>query len=445
MGRLAWLGAIFFATVFVINPSAFAQTPPSSTTTPTEQSIEAAYEAAFEEMLRDPGNFDKTFRFAELAVKKGDLEGAISAYSRLLITIPEYWQIRYELGILYFRLKSFGIAKSYLENALKNKNVPANVRKRAEEFNAEIDSQLSSQKFSGTLTAGVRYQTNVNAGSNAAQASQGLTGALRDSFVEKDDFDFFGNLNFNHLYDFDTVSNTVWKSRAQLYGAKQMTEEEFDLVYVESDTGPQFKIGDGSVEGLLVQPFALVDYVRLGQSTLYHSYGAGVRLEKVFGADFIGKLSYDFRDRSFRDKASSPTSSNLDGVIQKIEGDLLYAITKNISTNLRLRGASQNSHEPFESNREIAAEVSATVSFDAPFGLTSKPWQSSLLVEHVRAIYDAPDPSLDATKSRINQQWTIRLVHSIPITDELSAVLSAGLPITGRTSRCSNIAILMGL
>jgi len=31
---------------------------------------EAAYDAAFEEMLRDPGDFDKTFRFAELAVKK---------------------------------------------------------------------------------------------------------------------------------------------------------------------------------------------------------------------------------------------------------------------------------------------------------------------------------------------------------------------------------------
>lgn len=437
MDRLAWLRAVCLVAFALLSTVGLATKGAWAQSGPTENKTEAAYEAAFQEMLRDPGNFDKTFKFAELAVKKGDLEGAISAYSRLLITIPEYWQIRYELGILYFRLKSFGQAKSYLENALKNQNVPPDVRKRVEEFTAEIDKQLSPQQFSGTLSAGVRYQSNVNAGSNAVLASQASSAALRDAFVAKDDFDLFGNLDANHLYDFNSVGGTVWKSRAQIYGAKQMSEQEFDLIFIESDTGPQFKINDGSAEGFLVQPFAQVDYVRLGQSTLYHSFGAGVRLEKVFGADLITKLSYDLRDRTFRDNALSPTRSSLDGTIHKIEADILYALTRHLSTNLRLRGASQNSSRDFESNREIAAEVSGTVSYGGPIDIMSKaPWQSSLLVEHSRAIYDAPDPTVDTSKSRINQQWTFRLVQSIPITDALSAVVSAAYTHNG-----SNLAV----
>ena len=367
MVRLGWVTAVFLSAAvssLAVGTGALAQTNPDGSTSSTEDSTHAAYDAAFQAMLRDPGNFDKTFRFAQLAVKVGDLEGAISAYSRLLITIPEYWQIRYELGVLYLRLKSFALSKSYFESALKNKDLPPDVRARVTRFIAQIDTQLSQRRISGSISAGLRYQTNVNAGSNASGAS--VDPALRDAFVEKDDFDLFGNLDFNHLYDFNTVDGTTWQSHAQIYGAKQMAEDDFDLIYIDADSGPQFKIRDGSVEGVLLQPFALVDYVRLGNSTLYNSYGGGARIEKIFGADFITKLAYDFRERSFRDNALRPNSTNLDGGIHRLQTDLLYAITPKVGTSLRLRGTSQNAGAPFERNRELATQVGLTVAHDAP-------------------------------------------------------------------------------
>ena len=79
--------------------------------------LEKQYEAAFQAVLKDPGNLDKTFRYAELAVAVGDLEGAVSALERMLIYNPKLPRVRLELGSLYFRLGSYAVAKSYLTRA----------------------------------------------------------------------------------------------------------------------------------------------------------------------------------------------------------------------------------------------------------------------------------------------------------------------------------------
>ena len=71
-----------------------------------ELTIDEQYDAAFLEMYEDVGNLDKTFRFAELAIAVGDLEGAVAALERMLIIEPDLPQVRMQLGTLYFQLGS---------------------------------------------------------------------------------------------------------------------------------------------------------------------------------------------------------------------------------------------------------------------------------------------------------------------------------------------------
>ena len=59
-------------------------------------------------MMADPGNLDKTFAFAGLAVDVGDIDGAISALERMLLIDPNLPRVKLELGVLYF-------AASYLQ------------------------------------------------------------------------------------------------------------------------------------------------------------------------------------------------------------------------------------------------------------------------------------------------------------------------------------------
>ena len=73
---------------------------------------EAEYDAAFQEMLRKPSDLDVLFKFAMIASKTGDLEGAISALERMLLVDPDLPRVRLELGVLYYRLGSFEVARS---------------------------------------------------------------------------------------------------------------------------------------------------------------------------------------------------------------------------------------------------------------------------------------------------------------------------------------------
>lgn len=389
------------------------------------------FDQALREMLADPGNPDKTMRFATIATERKDFEGAISALSRLLITNPELWQVRYELGVLYFRLGSYGLAKSYFRGAEAGKDVPAETRQRIAEFIAQIDARTSVHRWSGRLTAGGRYQSNVNAASGA----QLNLGGLQDQFARKADWDAFGSLEVGYIYDFDTVDGTVLETRFQAYGAKQMSEDEFDLVYVELDSGPRFIVLPGVVKGLSVRPFGQLDYARLADSELYFAKGGGLQLRQDFGDTIYAALGYRLRDIMFRNTAARPRLTDLDGVEHEASLELAFSLTDDLALQFRERLIAQNAHEPFESNLAIASFVGVSVLYDAPFAVTSERWSSSASVEYVRARYEAPDPAVAPGTTRVDDRWYFRVSTGIPLTTTLSLLGSLGY-----TENGSNLA-----
>jgi len=97
------------------------------------------YDAAFRAMLANPSDLDLTFRYAELAVAFGDLEGAIGAYERLLLINPNLPHVRLALGELYLKLESTEAARSYLEAARDDAGATRDTRERADTLLASLD------------------------------------------------------------------------------------------------------------------------------------------------------------------------------------------------------------------------------------------------------------------------------------------------------------------
>ena len=122
------------------------------------------YDAAFQAMLAQPANLDVLFKFASLASQTGDLEGAVSALERMLLINPDLPRVRLELGVLYYRLGSYEVARTYLESALKTPNLPPEVRNRADQFMAEVVGKQQPSHFSGDVFLGWRYQSNATLG-----------------------------------------------------------------------------------------------------------------------------------------------------------------------------------------------------------------------------------------------------------------------------------------
>lgn len=94
--------------------------------------MKAQYDAAFQEMLNKPGDFDAAFNYAGIAKKAGDLEGAIGTYEGLLMVQSDLPKVRVELAVLYYQLKSYPVARSHLEAALQSPSMPADLRRPAE-------------------------------------------------------------------------------------------------------------------------------------------------------------------------------------------------------------------------------------------------------------------------------------------------------------------------
>jgi hypothetical protein len=86
--------------------------------------IEARREALLKRMLSNPSDLDVAFEYANLSAQVGDYEGAISALERMLIYAPNTPRLQLELGILYYRLGAYEVARSYFEQALANPSVP---------------------------------------------------------------------------------------------------------------------------------------------------------------------------------------------------------------------------------------------------------------------------------------------------------------------------------
>src|SRR5687767_5620647 len=76
-----------------------------------DPALTAEYEALFKQILANPANLDANFRFAEVSTQIGDFEAAIGALERIVFYNPNLPRVRLELGILYFRLGSYAMAR----------------------------------------------------------------------------------------------------------------------------------------------------------------------------------------------------------------------------------------------------------------------------------------------------------------------------------------------
>jgi tetratricopeptide (TPR) repeat protein len=240
-----WLVACIVA---VAIPPAFAQPVQPSQSTPSSD-LQQQYDAAFEQMVRQPDNLDVLFKFATLASKTDDLEGAISALERMLLINPNLPRVRLELGVLYFRLGSYEVARTYLSSVLASAALPTEVRSRAEQFLSEIEKRQSPSRFAGEVFAGTRYQSNANLGpANSIVRLFGQSANLNQSALGKPDWGFVASAQLRHFYDLGTQDKAALETQLTAYANRQFQYSAANVSLLDLTTGPRFQILQDSFE-----------------------------------------------------------------------------------------------------------------------------------------------------------------------------------------------------
>ena len=117
----------------------------------------------FRQLLKDPKNVDLTFRYAQAAVKSGNIEGAISSLERLLLLDRNFPGVKIQLAELYADIKSYNMAKTYLAQARAEPGVTAETLSRIEKVENEIERASSKSNLAVNLLVGLRYQADASA------------------------------------------------------------------------------------------------------------------------------------------------------------------------------------------------------------------------------------------------------------------------------------------
>ena len=222
---------------------------------------EREYDAAFQEMLRKPADLDVLFKFATIATKTGDYEGAISALERMLLVNPDLPRVRLELAVLYYRLGSFEVSRTYLETVLTSPGIRRKCAPVPSNILAEVEKRKAARASCGEVFAGVRYQSNANLGPPTSSVRLfGQTANLNQSAVGTADWGVVGSGYVRHIYDLGGQDKGALETQFTGYANRQFQLSQANVSILDLTSGPRFQAFQGIFEDVTIKP---LDVARL--------------------------------------------------------------------------------------------------------------------------------------------------------------------------------------
>ena len=409
---------------------ALAQTPPAS----SDQ--ERQYNDAFQEMLSKPGDLDTLFKFATIAGQTGDLEGAVSALERMLLIDPNLPRVRLELGVLYYRMASYEMARTYLDSALKSPSLPADVRSKAEQFVAEIDKRLSRSHFSGETFAGFRYQSNANLG--PATSSVRLFGAvanLNQAAIGQSDWGAVGSGQVRHTYDLGLQDRSQMETQITAYANRQFQVTTANVSILDLTTGPRFQAFQGIFEDVSIKPFFTGGYIWVNDTPFYGAYGAGLETGVLLSDRMRNTSLFVWRRQNHPNTDYIPTNNQFNGIEYSGSTTFLYQLNEMIV--LFANGATQRyvtDTTPWQNYALWGFGGGMSFRFSDPLFKSDLPWSLSLSANMQWWNYDAPDVVVDPTIIRSQSDTILNITLSVPFDERTTFSLSGG-----RFQRMSNL------
>lgn len=414
------VGASLFGTTIA---PAFAQGPVNAT---AEQ--EREYDAAFQEMLRNPADLDVLFKFATIATKTGDYEGAISALERMLLVNPDLPRVRLELAVLYYRLGSYEVARTYLEAVVASPGIPAEVRARAEQYLAEVVKRSTPSRFVGETFAGVRYQSNANLGPPTSSVRLfGQTANLNQSGLGTADWGVVGSGFVRHIYDLGTQDKAALETQLTGYANRQFQISQANVSILDLTSGPRFQAFQGIFEDVSIKPLMSAGYIWVNDVPYYGSYGSGVEFGSLLSDKLRNTSIATYRRLMYQDSWYLPFNSLYTGNEYTANTTFQYALNEMVmlfgNGNIQ-RYMTDNS--PQYAYVLLGVGGGMQFRFADPLFKSQLPWSIALSANLQWWNYDQPDPVIDPSLSRQQNDVILNITLSVPFDERTNLIVSGG-------------------
>jgi len=388
-----------------------------------ELTIQQQYDATFLEMYQDIGDLDKTFHFAELAIAVGDLEGAIAALERMLIIDPDLPQVRMQLGTLYFQLRSYAMALTYLNAVLAHTGVPADIKESAQALVTQIDALTSPHRFSGTVVGGVRYQSNANGGPMTNDIRLfGGNAILDDKYTHQPDWDISVAGQFSYIYDFETEPSNVLETRVSIYSSKQDKQSQVDTTLAEVQFGPTVGLTPQPGQALDIRPYVLVNDMALGGKDSFSGLGGGLDLNYKTSMTSAWNLGGRYVNRDYDNVAEA----GLEGSRTRLFAGKTFGLSSMTIGTVNLNAFNEDTDEASSAYWEYGVQGTIQHILGTPFNFTPQPWTTSVTIGFYDKAYDEANPGVDASTVRKDQTLRTSASLVIPLNFNISLLATAG-------------------
>lgn len=360
--------------------------------------------------LAQPSDISNALQYAASA-SVGDIESAIGTYEQLLFYNPTLSKIRFELGVLYYRLGSYEMARGYFKSALEQQDCTPELRRRMEDLLVDVDKQLLADRFTGFVQTGLGYQTNPGGGPGPQTVL--ASGRSFDSrFFAKGDGNWFGAFALNYVHDFENQRGDTFEATVQGYDAQQFSLHQFDVGTIELRAGPRFVLTPGSPYAVSIKPYVVATGALLADTAYSGGIGGGMTLHATLGNVAIDPFA-EMVQQSFRNSSFYPLASNLSGPLTTIGLQASGPVASGLSW--QTRGAFAHSSASFgpDSYDAYAADLWLPWNF-SPLG-DGRMWTLTPIAGLTHWQYSAPDPNIDPLTTPRTTEWRVGLGLDVPI------------------------------
>jgi hypothetical protein len=367
----------------------------------------------FQTVLTQPSDLNNTLQYAASA-SADDIESAIGTYEQLLFYNPALSKIRFELGVLYYRLGSYEMARGYFRSALEQQDMPPDLRRRTEDLLSDVDKQLQVDRFTGFVQTGVGYQTNPGGGPGAQTVL--ASGRSFDSrFFAKGSGNWFGAFALNYVHDFENQRGDTFEATIAGYDAQQFNQTQFDIGTVEFRAGPRFVLTPGP-NAISIKPYVIATGSLLADTAYSGSAGGGLTLHANVGNVALDPYA-EIVAQSFRNSSFYPLASNLSGNLSTIGLRASGPIGSGLGWQTQAVFGHSNAAFSPDSYDVYAGDLWLPWNFSFP--ADGRTWTLTPIAGFSHWQYNAPDPAIDPSTTPRTNEWRAGLGLDVPIWSKI--------------------------
>jgi hypothetical protein len=385
--------------------------------------IDARRASLLQQMIASPSDLDLAFEYAELSSQVGDYEGAISTLERILIFAPNTPKLQLELGILYYRIGSYDVARSYLATVAANPDVPPAIAAQVRLYLQQLALEADPPPFSATWYTGIRWESDANsAPANSTVTLNGIDFTLDDQAIAAPDWSVLNIGTMHYSYDLKNQGDRL-EFDALGYDARYFNFTDIDLDFFESTLGPSFNMKRWGMDKSRLFLYGIGDEVLLGNDQYFNSGGGGVRVLSFAAERSVLDVRLETRVREFNNTELRPNSTLRDGAQTRAGGSYSYYLAPGLVLIVEGYDQREDADAGFYANWELGASAGIAWTFANPLRAEAQyPWTLQVGAGGIHRKYDDPDPTINPNATEVDRTFWGRAALVLPVSETLAMV-----------------------